>query len=301
MDRGSFNDKSRVSAIILCISSIALLLEIVLCVFQFLNGIFSMWNFMPLAMIIGILAMQISGVRHDKESVNSDISLIDSSKEDMNSKAIMEVSKTVDAKLLIVSMIALTVFIGLAGLFYMLGKNKEKEYPNVVIATIVDQEYSVDKNVKVEYDDYAEEDESVVTVTESRTNTLFLRYEFNGEQIEDKATIKGLSKVKLDKIQICVDANGKYIRTYDSVRIFYLEAICFAVAAVLILFALIFAMPWEFFVFVIFSLVGMGLMGFVNHPFLANALYNDITAVVGMFFSIGLFGMIGAVLHRIVD
>jgi hypothetical protein len=198
-------------------------------------------------------------------------------------------------------MLVLTVFIGLAGLFFMLGKNKEKEYPNIVVATIVDQEYSVDKNVKVEYDDEAKEDESLVTVTESRTNTLFLRYEFNGEQIEDKATLNGLSKVKLDKIQICVDDNGKYIRTYDSVRIFYVEAICFAVAAAIVFFSLIFAMPWEFFVFVIFSVIGMALMGLVNCQFLANTLYNDITAVTGMFFSIGLFGMIGAVLHRIID
>ena len=128
MDRGSFNDKSRVSAIILCVSSVALILEILLCVFQFLNGIFSMWNIMPLAMIIGIMAIQISGINRDKDNVNRDISLIDSSVEDMDSKVIMKVSRTVDPKLLIVSMLVLTVFIGLAGLFYMLGKNKEKEY-----------------------------------------------------------------------------------------------------------------------------------------------------------------------------
>lgn len=299
MEIETFKEKSRVSAVITIVSSVAFLLEILLCVFQYVNGIISIWNIVPLFMVVAIMYIGFSGIKHDKRMVNTNIDVIHREAQDMDSNTIIKVNRVITTKHLLVSIGVMTLCLGATILFAWMGYDLINEHQNRVVATIVGQDYEVIKDVQHEYD----EDENIeeTTVKETRINTLFLEYEYNGKKFEEIVKVMGLSKVKTNKIEICLDSEGNFIRTFDSIKVFYFEAICFGIATVLILFSLIFMMPWEFLAFLAFAVVGMALLGFVNHAYLANTLYNDITAVIGMFFSIGVFGMIGSVLHRIFD
>ena len=285
------------SLIIVIASSVAVLGEVALCIFQYINGVFSIWNIAPLAMIGFILFFNISINKGKSATSREEIAVVDKKSQEMDSNAIVDVHAPMGFGQIIIRLALMTVMIAAAvGLYFTWQKRIEK-YDNVVTATVIGQENYT--NYKVDYERYLIDNE--MEVTEIRYGTLLLSYNINGETVY--ATMnQNMGEVYPDTIEICVNDEGKFLKPYDAaVNVYYYEMIIFAVAGVLMMLSLLFVLPMEFVIFDVMSLIGATLMFLLNSQFLANMLYVDMTAFLGLFFFLGLFGMIGTVFTKIFD
>ena len=297
MDRQTFKEKYHMSLLIAIASSVAVLGEVVLCIFQYINGVFSIWNIAPLAMIGFILFFNISINKGKSATSREEIAVVDKKSQEMDSNTIVNVHAPIGFGQIMVRLGLMTVMIAVAvGLYFTWQKRIEK-YDNVVTATVIGQENYT--NYRVDYEEYLIDNE--MEVTEIRYGTLLLAYNINGETVY--ATMnQNMGEVYPDTIEICVNDEGKFLKPYDAaVNVYYFEMIVFAVAGVLMMLSLLFVLPVEFVIFDVMSLIGATLMFLLNSQFLANMLYVDMTAFLGLFFFLGLFGMIGTLFTKIFD
>ena len=275
------------------VSSVVVLGEIALGLFQIFNGIISIWNIAPLGMVAFIVYLNIGMNKGKSKESREEIAVVDKEHQAMDSNVIMDTSAHISGKQILLRVILMTVLATLAFLFFYIGQSNAKKYDTTTIATVVNQENYT--TYEVEYDNFDDDTE----ITEVRRGTLLLAYEFNGETRFAKMDYNvGFARAK--NIEICINSDGKFLRSYDSaVKVFYLEAMVFAAASVLMMLSLMFLLPMEFMVFDIMALVGAALIFMVNSAFIANMIYIDLTTFLGLFFFLGLFGLIGSVLSKI--
>ena len=302
MDRHTFREKYHMSLGIGIVSSVVVLGEIALGLFQIFNGIISIWNIAPLGMVAFIVYLNIGMNKGKSKESREEIAVVDKEHQAMDSNVIMDTSAHISGKQILLRVVLMTVLAALAFLFFYIGQSNAKKYDTTTIATVVSQEnyttYEVEYgNYYDRYDDDNFDDDT--EITEIRRGTLLLAYEFNGETRFAKMDYNvGFAHAK--NIEICINSDGKFLRSYDSaVKVFYLEAMVFAAASVLMMLSLMFLLPMEFMVFDIMALVGAALIFMVNSAFIANMIYIDLTTFLGLFFFLGLFGLIGSVLSKI--
>lgn len=302
MDRHTFREKYHMSLGIGIISSVVVLGEIALGLFQIFNGIISVWNIAPLGMVAFIVYLNIGMNKGKSKEAREEIMAVDKENQAMDSNVIMDTSAHISGKQILLRVILMTVLAALAVLFFTIGENNANKYDRTTIATIISQDNYTTYQVEYEdyYNRYYDDDfDDTTEITEIRWGELMLAYEFNGEIRFAKMDYNvGLAHV--ENIEICINSEGKFLRSYDSaVKVFYIEAIVFAAASLLMMLSLMFLLPMEFMVFDIMALIGAALIFMVNSAFIANMIYIDLTTFLGLFFFLGLFGLIGSVLSKI--
>lgn len=292
MDRHTFKEKYKTSLIVGIASAVVVLGEVALCLFQYFNGVISIWNIAPLAMIVFIVFFNIKINKGNRAKSEEELVVVDKSAEEMDSNIIMNVHAPISGKQLLLRVVFMTVMVGLAILFYFLGVKGTEKYDKIVTATIIGQEYEIKQETTYE--------DGEVTTTETRINVFTLKYYIDGVEHTDTMTVN-MGKVFTDTIQICVNDEGEFVQAYDKIKSWYTQSIVFAVAGVLMMLSMVFMLPMEFMVFDIMALIGAGLMILLNSSFLSNMLFVDMTAFMGLFLFLGLFGMIASIITKIID
>ena len=302
MDRHTFKEKYHMSLGIAIMSSLVVLGEIALGLFQIFNGIITIWNLAPLGMVAFIVYLNVGINKGKSKESREDIAVVDKENQQMESNTIMDTNARISGKQILLRVVLMTVLAGLAFLFFTIAQNNEVKYDTTTMATIVSQENYT--QYEVDYSDYYyahEEDlrDEGLDISEKRWGRLLLAYEYGGE-IRFATMEYNVGLAHVENIEICINEEGKFLKSYDSaVRIFYLEAIVFAAASILMVLSLMFLLPMEFMVFDIMALVGASLLLMVNSQFLGNLLYIDLTTFLGLFFFLGVFGLIGSILSKI--
>lgn len=292
----------RKSIKIIFISFSLYLIQLGFVIFQLCNKIFTIWNIIPLVMVVVIIVFNIiNNKRLLKEKVLDQFENGSpteySGKKVVNSRRktnlIFDCTKPIKKTDVIVRVVFLIILLVIAGIFGFLYKDKKDNY-NVVTATIVEQKIEKgDKKYKetVKIDEYGKEVSTTYTTIKYDT---IVEYELDDVKYR---TIIPLEMVKVSKLKICVNDEGEFKKVYNT-NIFLYTAIVCIVTSVLILFSLLFKYPVEFFVFIMIAAIGVVVIFVINLGCFSNILYNDLTSF-GLFFVLtGLMGMVGAILSK---
>jgi hypothetical protein len=272
--------------------SLFLLIEILLFLFQSLNGIVSAWGIVPtiITVIIFInIIKQTSGkpkVEHQKLKIvtkinkrkksTSDEVPVEESDKNLYYK---ELNNKNNAKKggLTAKIIALILFLVLGGLFIFMQSNQTlNSRQKVVKADIYTQQIIYD------YEEY---------------NRLTVSYEYNGRKCQEKIEIK-TGVVHAKHINLVINGengvakndNG-YAKTADYLSLFTILAVVMFICAGIMVLSLIYKASGTCVLFTVFFAFGLAFTFAVNLSLFASILYNPMTVFFWCFMSVGLYGI----------
>ena len=286
---------------IIFISFALYLIQLAFVIFQLCNKIFTVWNIVPLVMVVVIIVFNIISNRKlfeekvfDKFENGSPTEFSENKNVVSKRKTnlIFDCTKPVKKKDKIVRVIIAIVLLVIAVSFIFVYNDKKDKY-NVVTATIVEQKIEKGDKKYKETVKINSDGEKTTTYTKIMYDTI-VKYELNDEKY---ITTIPLEMVEVSTLKICVNDEGEFKKVYNT-NLFLYIAIVFITASVLIVFSLLFKYPVEFLVFIIIAVVGFVVMFIVNMGCLSNFLYNDLTSFALFFVLTGLMGIVGAILSK---
>jgi len=274
--------------------SLFLLIEIILFLFQSLNGIVSIWGIVPTIITVVIfinIIRKTSGkpkVEHHKLKIvkkissrkksNGDVPIEESEKnlyyKELNTK------KNSKKGGLAAQIIALIVFLGLGALFIYVGSNQTlNRREKVVKADIYTQQ--------IVYDYYLD----------TNINRMTISYEYNGfkhrQNIEVKTGVVHTKTIDLiinGESGVEKDEDG-FARTAYYLKLYTILAVIMFTCALIMVLSLIFKASGAGVIFTVFFGMGLSLTFVLNVAFFANIFFNAMTVFCWCFMSIGLYGI----------
>lgn len=265
-------------------------LQIAFFVHQAKNKIFSIWNIIATAMLVGIFINAIRMMINDSLKTQKDTTP-DNVYDDSSTNHYGKVKQR--KKSFVIKLIISAVLIGISVLFFNVYNNKSSGL-KLVDSRVISQW----GETKVT----TEETDEGITQTEEDYIEVLVEYEFNGEQKSARITGKTTSKIYVDELKIYVNEKGEFINDHGRILAWKIESILFLAAAILLILFTIFSLGVEFIAGLIFTLAGSALFFLVGCPFIENILYNDINCFLACFINIGIymlsFGLLNLILSK---
>ena len=288
-DQDRFREDYKVAKIITIACCSMYLPLIALFIYQLCHGIVSLFSIAPIGMLGFILYFNIGLNKGNKEK--KEVTAVDAENKEVKVSNLIIHDVAIGTKQLLIRLAVMTVFLGLSIMFFFVYNNKIPDNANLITATIISQEGGTMVE-EIETDGMPKTEMVVKCV-------LNVEYELNDTVYKEKVSIYNVSKVYNNKIKIFVSPEGEFLDTFDEYSIYLYMFYTLLIACILTLLSMLFNLSMEFFVFIIFAVVGFGLTWLINLGFMGNVFFNPLSVFSLFFATTGLFGMLGGVLNKI--